>query len=299
VLVWLNGRLVAARDARISALDRGLLHGDGVYDTWRTYGGEPFAVGAHLRRLAAAARVLGLPPPGPASLWERRSRTLVSRSGFGDAAVRLTLTRGAAGEALAPERRAPPTLLLTARSLPRDLPARRRAGVAVVLLPFPRDAGSVWGERKLIGHASAVLGRVFAARRHAAEGLYVTPSGHVTEATTANLFIVARGVLRTPPVTAGILPGVTRALVLSLARRAGLVVREAAIHTTELRRADEVFLTASTIEIVPAVRIDGRKVHGGRPGPITRLLQERYAAHVRATLRRHAPGNAFVAGARN
>src|SRR5437773_2696920 len=222
VLVWLNGRFLPARDARVSALDRGLLHGDGVYDTWRTYGGLPFATAAHLRRLAGAARALGLPAPGPARGWERRARLLVARAGLADAAVRLTVTRGVAGEGLAPERRARPTLLLSARQLPAHLEPRRREGIPVVLLPFPRDAGAPWGGLKLVGHPSAVVGRVTASRRGAAEGLYVTAAAEVTEATSANVFLVERGALVTPPRDAGILPGVTRALVIALARRAGL-----------------------------------------------------------------------------
>ena len=286
MLIWLNGRFLPARDARVSALDRGLLHGDGVYDTWRTYGGLPFATAAHLRRLAGAARALGLPAPGPARGWERRARLLVARAGLADAAVRLTVTRGVAGEGLAPERRARPTLLLSARQLPAHLEPRRREGIPVVLLPFPRDAGAPWGGLKLVGHPSAVVGRVTASRRGAAEGLYVTAAGEVTEATSANVFLVERGALVTPPRASGILPGVTRALVIALARRAGLRVREERIAAPRLRRAREIFLTASTIEILPVVRIDGRAVGPGRPGPVTRRLQSAYAAHVAAVLRR-------------
>lgn len=286
MLVWLNGRLVDARSARVSALDRGLLHGDGAYDTWRTYGGVPFAVAAHLRRLALATRTLGLSTPGAPREWERRSRILVARAGLRDAAIRLTVTRGAAGDALVPGRRGPGTRLLTVRPLPPDLVARQRDGVRVVLLPFPRDAAPPWGRLKLIGHPSAVIGRVAAARRGGAEGLYVTAAGDVTEATTANVFMVERDAVITPPLAAGILPGVTRALVLALARRAGRVVREEPITARRLRRATEIFLTASTIEIVPAVRLDGRRVGTGRPGPMTRLLQERYAGYVAATLAR-------------
>ena len=286
MLVWLNGRFLPARDARVSALDRGLLHGDGVYDTWRTYGGVPFATAAHTRRLAAAARALGLPAPGPARLWERRVRGLLARSGLTDAAVRLTVTRGTAGEGLAPEGRARPTMLLTARRLPAHLARRQREGVAVVLLPFPRDAGPPWGGLKLVGHASAVAGRVAASRRGAAEGLYVTAGGEVTEATSANLFLVERGALVTPPRDTGILPGVTRALVIALARRAGLRVREEPVTVARLRRAREVFLTASTIEVLPVVRFDGRAVGSGRPGPVTQRLQSAYAGHVAAALAR-------------
>ena len=278
MLVWLNGRVVDSTRARVPALDRGLLHGDGLYETWRTYGGEPFAVAAHLRRLAAAARRLALPVPGTAADWVRRSRLLVRRNGLPDAAVRLTITRGDSGEAIVPERRAAPTVLLLVRPLPADLARRQRDGVRAVRLPFPRDASATWGGLKLLGHASAVAGRMLATSRRADEGLYVTPAGEVTEGTTSNVFAVVRGTLLTPPLDAGILAGVTRAMVLALARRAGLRVREAPLAATHLPDADEIFLTASTVEILPVVRLDGRRVGDGRHGPVTRALQARYAA---------------------
>ena len=173
MLVWLNGRVLDARAARVSALDRGLLHGDGLYDTWRTYDGVPFATTAHLRRLAASAKRLGLPSPGDPRQWHERARRLVARNRLGDAAVRLTMTRGATGDALLPARPGRPTLLLTARPLPQDLPAQQTRGIACALLPFPRDAAFPWGTLKLIGHMSAVVGRREALRRGASEGLYV------------------------------------------------------------------------------------------------------------------------------
>jgi branched-subunit amino acid aminotransferase/4-amino-4-deoxychorismate lyase len=284
MFVWLNGRLVDGRDARVSALDRGLIHGDGVYDTWRTYRGAPFMVGAHLRRLTAATRALGLPAPGSALTWERRSRLLVARNGLSDAGIRLTITRGAAGMNLIPETRARPTVLLAARQLPSALAEHQRQGVAVVLLPFPRDASPFWGTLKTVGHPSAVLGRLAAARGRAFEGLYVTPDGTVTEATSANLFRVERDALVTPPRTAGVLPGVTRAVVMKLARRAGLHVRQEDIPVAWLRRAREVFLTGSTVEVLPVVALDRRRVGNGQPGAVTRLLQERYAARVAAAV---------------
>src|SRR5262249_39463917 len=283
---WLKRRFVAARAAPVSALDRGPLHGDGVYDPWRTYGGEPFAVAAHVRRLAGAARVRGLPARGTALAWARRSRALVARSGLADAAVRLTITRGAAGDAVLPARAARPTFLLTARPLPADLGRRQERGVAAIVLPFPRDAAPAWGRLKLLGHASAVVGRLAAERRGAAEALYVGESGEVTEAISANLFLVERSVLVTPPRTAGILPGVTRAIVLELARGLGLRAREERVTVARLHRAQEVFLTGSTIELVPIVRLDGRRIGDGRPGATTQQLQAAYAARVRAGPRR-------------
>jgi branched-subunit amino acid aminotransferase/4-amino-4-deoxychorismate lyase len=286
VLVWLNGRWLRAQDARVPALDRGLLHGDGLYDTWRTYDGVPFAVAAHIRRLTAATRVLRLPPPGPAAMWDRLARQLAAHNGVRDAAVRLTLTRGAAGEHLVPERAAPPTRLLTIRPLARDLAQTQARGIAVVLLPFPRDAAPPWGGLKLVGKASGVVGRMLAQRRGAQEALYVTADGEVTEATTANLFMVERGRVVTPPTNGALLGGVTRDLVVRLARRAGMVVHEEPVTVARLRRAAEVFITASTVEVLPVVLLDGHRVGAGRPGPITLALQEAYRAAVSAALAR-------------
>jgi D-alanine transaminase len=151
-------------------------------------------------------------------------------------------------------------------------------GVAVVLLPFARDAGPDWGDVKLVGHASAVVGKMLAARHGAFDGLYVTRDGLVTEATTANLFAVERGTLVTPPADGTILRGVTRDLVLRLARRTGVAVRETALPVRRLRRAAEVFVTASTIEILPVRRIGADRIGDGRPGPLTRTLHAAYRA---------------------
>ena len=286
MFVWLNGHIVDARRARVSVLDRGLLHGDGIYDTWRTYDGRSFALAAHLRRLTAAARRVELPAPGSGSLWEARTRLLLRRNGLGDGAARLTITRGDAGSGPGPDRRARPTRLLTVRGLPANLAALQTDGVAVTLLPFARDAGPSWGNVKLVGHASAVVGKLVAARRRAYEGFYVTPDGHVPEGTTSNVFMVARGMLCTPPADGSILAGVTRDIVLEVAQRAGIRTRETPITVDRLRRADEIFVTASTIEVVPVVRLDGRRVGGGRPGPITNDLQTGYRAAIARARRR-------------
>ena len=286
MLVWLNGRLLDARQARVSALDRGLLHGDGVYDTWRTYGGRPFALAAHLARLAAGARRLELPLAGKPSTWDARTQLLLRRNALADGAARLTLTRGNAGIGPAPDGRTRPTLLLTVRPLPPMLGTLQARGVAVTLLPFARDAGPGWGALKLVGHASAVVGKRLAARRHAFEGLYVTPNDLVTEGTTSNVFIVERGTLLTPPADGTILRGVTRDLVLAIARGVGLRTRETSLTADRVHRADEIFLTASTIEVLPVTRVDRHRIGTGRPGAVTRALQDGYRAWVARALRR-------------
>ena len=184
--------------------------------------------------------------------------------------------------------------MLTVRHLPADLAEQQARGVAAVLLPFPRDVAPPWGGLKLLGHPSAVVGRTLAQRRGAHEGLYVTARGEVTEGCTSNLFVVEGRVVVTPPATGAILGGVTRDLVLRLARRAGFAVREEAITLRRIRRATEIFVTASTVEILPVVRLDGRRVGARRPGAVTESLQHAYRAAVVAAL-----GRARVAGPRS
>ena len=274
--IWLNGRFVNARIARISPLDRGLLHGDGVYDTWRTYDGRSFALRDHLRRLAASARALELPRPEAAAIWERRTHTLLTRNRFIDATLRLTVTRGASGLGPVPDRAAAPLWMLTARPLPPSLARDQTDGVAVITLPFPRDIDPTWCHLKLIGHPSVYLGKRLAAERGAFEGLYVNGRNEVTEGTTANVALIEGNTLVTPPLSAGILSGVTRALLLRIARRIGLTVAEEAIPRTRLTRAREVLLTSSSVEILPVVRVNDRRVGRGAPGDATRALQHAY-----------------------
>ena len=202
VLVWLNGRdRLDAREARVSALDRGLLHGDGLYDTWRTYGGEPFAVAAHLRRLAAAAararpaaarpsRRVGAaraarscgatasPTPRPADDHARRRRRLPGPG---------------------PTRRGRPSSSPCASCRPTS-PSSRRPASPPCCCPFRATSRRPGAALKLLGHASAVSGGMLAGRAGAREGLYVTTAGEVTEGTTSNVFLVERGALVTPPV---------------------------------------------------------------------------------------------------
>jgi branched-subunit amino acid aminotransferase/4-amino-4-deoxychorismate lyase len=280
--VWLNGRIVRAARARLAVTERGFLYGDGLFETVRTYQGRPFLLAAHLARLRRSARFFSLPVAGTARSWTRSIGRLLAANRLTDAAVRLTVTRGTAA-GLAPPLRARPTLLLEARPLDADLAAHQAAGVDVCLLPFARGTGP-FVAHKTLAYLPAVLGRRHARLRGAHDGLYVTPEGNVTEATTANLFVWYRGRLRTPGT--GVLPGVTRDLVITLARRLGLVTEERPVGRPLLATAGEAFLTSSVVEILPVVRVDDHPVGSGVPGPVTRALQDAYRRRVVAAIRR-------------
>jgi branched-subunit amino acid aminotransferase/4-amino-4-deoxychorismate lyase len=260
-----------------------LLYGDAVFETVRAYDGRLFLWQQHLRRLTASLRAFRIPVPR-ADLADAARRVVAAR-GLADAAVRITVTRGT-GEGLVATSALVPNVVVMARSVPVELTAQRERGVGVLLLPFGRGHGGITDGHKTNAYLSAVLGKTRAAERRAFEGLYVEQDGMISEGTTSNVFAVRDGRLLTPPLEAGCLPGVTRQVILHIAAEEGLTYDTMALQASTLHELDEVFLTASTLEVMPVVRVDRQRVATGKPGTITRLLQERYHAFVKRTLAR-------------
>lgn len=276
--VFLNGRIVDAARATISVYDRGLLYGDGLFETMRAYKGIAFAIEEHFHRLRTSADILGLPIP---SLdWPAIMAELLEKNGLAhqDAWVRLTITRGPAEPRVIPPDLAKPTSILMVRPLDRDIADYQKRGVKIALLPFSRH-GFI-PEHKSLNYLPAVVGRVLAMHHGAYEGLFVRSDHVLTEGTTTSVFIIREGALWTSP-EGGILPGVTRRIVMDLAERNRIRVVEREITTTDLRLADEAFLTSSMIEIIPIVRVDEAALGSGHPGPVTTKLQRLYAASVK------------------
>ncbi len=312
---FLNGRYLAAAEAKVSAFDRGFLLGEGLFETWRSYRGRPFAVREHMERMAKSARSLGI-AFDPNEAWEPRSRSLLKRNracGEG-AAIRLTITRGAGPPALLPsavpasswvagsevlqrhmKRDGSPSVagsgatvqpprLMILRSLDPDLPRLRKEGVSVCLIAAGSGVQRDLKAMKSLNYLAAVIGKTQARAAGAFEGIYCLDDGTILEGTTSNLFAIKKGKLLTPPLAAGILPGVTRAKVLALASKL-LPVVQRRLRSRDLFEADEIFLTSSTIEVLPVLRVNRRKVGKGLPGEITRDLQLRYRKHVARSLR--------------
>jgi branched-chain amino acid aminotransferase len=278
-VVSLDGRLVPPDQAVVSVLDRGFLLGESVYEVLRTYGGTPFEEGPHLARLAGSARLAALPLPWDEARLGAEVRRAVSASlggdppdpaaapwNVGERSARLVVTRGG-GEA-APG--VPPRVIVIAEPLRAPPRAAYRDGVAAILSPVDRggdEPAAKTGAR--LAHARAQR----AAREAGAhEALFLGSDGTVTEGASSNLFAVRGGRLLTPPLEAGLLAGVTRAVVLRLARAAGLPVTEERLDPAALRTADELFITSTAREVLPVVRLEGAPVGDGRPGPVTRRL---------------------------
>ena len=275
-LCFLNGRYLSTRDAKVSALDRGLLFGEGLFESWRTYRGRPFALHEHLARMQRSARFLGIPFDADEP-WDRRSRELARRNGAGDGAslIRLTVTRGAGPFELLPSQASKPTRLMLLRPVEDNLATARRDGVAIHIVTCGEGVDGDMRQLKTLNYLPAVIARSQARDRGCFEAVYSLKDGTILEGTTSNLFIVKRGRLLTTPVQAGVLPGVTRAIVLKLARRCA-DVQERRLTADDLANADEVFLTSSSIEIVPVTRTSRRRLAGGAVGELTCELQARY-----------------------
>ncbi|MFI5367154.1 MAG: aminotransferase class IV [Candidatus Binatia bacterium] len=283
--VHLNGRIVPSVRARVSVFDRGLLYSDGVFETLRAYHGIPFALREHLKRLTTSAEFLGIGLPRYP--WQHDIVALLRRSGLvaADAWLRITVTRGVTAPTLVPPARIHPTVLITAGPIDSSIITIQRTGVRVTLLPFARHG--FLSEHKVLDYLPAVLGKTIAARHHAFEGLYVDDQGRITEGTTSNVFVWRRRQLLTPA-PAGILPGITRRMVIDAATAAGLRVYERALTRKDLLDADEAYLTSSLAEVVPITAVDTRPIGNGQVGPQTRQIQAIYRQTVDRALRRRA-----------
>lgn len=271
---WVDGELVPLERAAVNVLDQGFRTGEGVFETMRAYGHHVFRLDRHLDRAATGAVRLGFEAPPADELTTAVQATVDANVEVApDLAVRLTVTPGPL-DPNAPWPMSPlgqPTVVVTAHAL-RLSPALYRDGVRAITVPWRRELAEV----KSVSYLSATMARRQARALGADEALLCDGEDHVTEGASSNVFAVAGAQLWTPPPGSGLLAGVTRAAVLELAGDLGVAVEEAPLPMSVLFGADEVFLTASTRELVPVVRVDDSVVGDGRPGATTRRLHAAY-----------------------
>ncbi|HUB07804.1 MAG TPA: aminotransferase class IV [Myxococcales bacterium] len=281
-LVSFDGRLLPPARARISVFDRGFLYGDSIYEVLRTYGGRPFELPAHLTRLGRSARLIGLRLPLRAAAFRRRIGAALHAARNRESYVRVIVTRGEGPIGLDPALAVRPHVLVIVRPLHAPPAEIYRRGVSVSVVDVRRNLRQAIDPAAKTGnYLNNVLALREARARGGYEALMLDARGRVAEGSTSNVFAVFGARVVTPPLD-GILAGVTRGLVLALAGRLGLEARERPLRPEDLRRADELFLTSTLRELVPIVRVDGRRVGAGTPGPTTLRLLE--------TFRRRASG---------
>lgn len=274
--VYLNGDFVPLERATVSVLDRGFLFGDGVYEVIPSYGGQFLGLHAHLDRLDSSLAAIRLANPLTQDQWVEILQRLINAAPTRDQYVYLQVTRGVAAERdhLCPPGIAP-TVFAMARPIKPRGPEIAAQGVACVTRQDPR-----WGrcEIKAISLLASVLMRLEAQDEGALETIMIR-DGLITEGSSSNVFVVTGGTIATPAKGHLILAGITRDLLLGFAREAGVRYREGPVCTETLRRADEVWLSSSTREVLPVTRLDGEPVGDGTPGPLWRRLDALYQGY--------------------
>jgi len=283
-MVNVDGRLSGEREAVVSVFDHGFLFGEGVYEVMRTYHHRPFLFEPHMRRLRASAERIALPiATTDAEIGGRIAATIEAAQLPGEAYIRLLVTRGVGEIGYDPSLCPAPTIVVIVKPHV-ELPAAVYAeGVKIALVSVvrnhPSSVNPIIKSNNLLNNA---LASQEAQRRGAAEALMKNHRGEICECAMSNIFLVTKGVLRTPPVDAGILAGVTRAFVMDLAGKAGIPTREDVLREEDLASADEAFFTSTTREIVPVSRVDDVVIGGGKPGPITTQLRGLFKAAIHA-----------------
>ena len=275
-VAFVNGTFVPLAEAKVSIEDRGFQFGDGIYEVIRTYKGRPFALEAHLDRLERSATALDLTQPYSRTEWTRHLLEGIRRAAYPEAKIYIQLSRGVAPRDHAYPAEGTPTAVMTVREFhPLDRSVQA-AGVEAMTTEDIR-----WGrcDIKSVNLLANVLARQQAKQAKVFEAILVK-AGLVTEGAVSNVMVVQGGAVMTAPEGPRILSGVTRAVVLELARNEGLPVQERFISQAELYGSDEVFLTGTTVEVLAVVRVDGKVIGDGRPGPITQRLAVGFTSRV-------------------
>ncbi len=290
-VAYFNGDYLPLEEVRISPLDRGFLFGDAVYEVIPSYAGEFFLLGPHLERLERSLAAIRLPSPLSRGEWAERLVELLRRNAAGpghDLGIYLQVTRGVAPRDHAFPAEGAPTVFAMASPIRPLSDAVRSGGIAAITTPDHR-----WGrcDIKATTLLPNVLARQLASEADAMEAILLR-EGRVIEGAASNVFAQFGDTLVTPPLQDALLPGVTRALVLDLARECGLQVVERELDEAELRGADEIWLTSSTREILPVSRLDGEPVGAGVPGPGWRAVHAAYQIAKLEEVQRREEGTA-------
>ena len=277
-IVNVNGKVSDQEQAVVSVFDHGFLYGEGVYETLRTYNGQPFLFDRHMRRLRKSADMLALDVPLTDAAIDARCRETVKAAGLGDgpdkeAYIRILVTRGIGELTYDPAACPTPSIVVIVKpNVPPSRDAFER-GVKACLVGIVRNhPGTVNPMIKSNNLLNNALAMQEAFKRGGFEGIMRNYRGEIAECTQSNFFIVKNGAALTPPLDAGLLPGITREFLFEVGSALGIPVREQVLHDDDLFGADEAFLTSTTREVVPIVAIDDRTIGSGAPGPITRAL---------------------------
>ena len=278
-----NGIVVPAEEARVSVLDNGFAFGDSVYEVLRTYGGLAFEPGRHFRRLRASADRLGFSVPASDADLLAQADALLARAETGESYIRIIVSRGLGDCSYSFERVQGPTVVMIQKPLPPYPAWHYEDGIKIAAVGVrrnhPRALDPAIKSSNLLNNILAVRE---AQSRGAEEPVLLNQEGFLAEGASTNVFLALAGTLFTPPLSAGILAGITREVVLELLPGLGIPFDERPLHLDELLSADEAFMTSTTREVVPVRQVDEAPVGSGRPGPLTRRVMKAFGAYAPA-----------------
>jgi branched-chain amino acid aminotransferase len=280
--VWLDAGLVDEKDARISVFDHGLLYGDGVFEGIRVYGGNIFELEAHIRRLFESARAIRLPIAMTREALIDATETTVKANRVEDGYIRLIVTRGVGTLGLNPFTCEKSSVIIIADKIQLYPPELYEKGMKIISATTVRNHPlAIPPQVKSLNYLNNILAKIEALDNDVPEAVMYNHEGYVAEATGDNVFIVKNNIVYAPPVEAGSLEGITRAVVIRLARKEGLDIVEKNLTRYDLYVCDEFFLTGTAAEVIGVVQIDGRIIGDGTVGPVTRLLRDKFFRYAR------------------
>ncbi|MCX5685877.1 MAG: aminotransferase class IV [Candidatus Omnitrophica bacterium] len=268
--VWINGRLRDAGEAKVSVNDRGFLYGDGVFETMRSYAGTVFKIDRHLGRLFKSLKVLKIRPSYSKETIEKAVYRTLEANGLKNAYIRLTITRGGAD----------PTAVIIVREFEGNPAAMYRSGITVKIANTRQNEYSPLTGIKSLNFLNHIIPKEKARIDGYDDAILLNTKGDIAEGSTSNVFTVKKNELITPSISCGILPGITRSVIIEIAGRMKIKVRERCISPKELLSGDEVFLTNSLVEVLPVTKIGAKRIAGGLPGEISKLLRISYQRQV-------------------
>lgn len=282
--IYIDGKFYGERDAKVSVFDHGLLYGDGVFEGIRAYNGRVFKLKEHIDRLFYSAKAILLNIPISHSAMMKAVVDTCRANKIRDGYIRLVVTRGPGTLGLNPNRCKKPCVIIIADKIQLYPQEYYTKGMEIVTVPTIRNLHSAVNPAiKSLNYLNNILAKIEANQAGCEEAVMLNAEGYVAECTGDNLFIVKGGQLLTPPLSAGALYGITRGTVIEIALEAGYKVSEPNLTRYDLFNADECFLTGTGAEMVPVVKIDGRVIGEGKPGPVTQQLTANYHALTKVT----------------
>src|SRR5881394_2281438 len=282
--IYIDGKFYSEANAKVSVLDHGLLYGDGIFEGIRFYNGRVFRLEEHLHRLWDSARSICLEIPMTMAEMTKALLETIRQNHLHDGYIRLLVTRGIGNLGLNPTQCKSPSVIIIAATIALYHEDFYRKGLTIVTCATRRSSPAALNPAvKSLNYLNNVMARVEANLAGADEALMLNDAGNVAECTADNVFIVKRGRIFTPPITAGALRGITRGIVFEIAAELGIKISEADITRHDVFVADECFLTGTAAEIIPVVKADGRVIGNGKPGPISTRMIARFRELTRET----------------